>query len=163
MRDLWQTTNINYGAKLGLATLPRKLKSSGIKRILERALWEQVIREPLASGVRRHEWKAAHGFRKFYKSHTEQVMRPINVEITMGNDIGLSGSYYKPKEKDVLEDYLKAVDVLTINAGKTLLQKQVSELKEKAKDGEYIRAKLQEKEMMTSQNRNRLSSFSRIR
>jgi small-conductance mechanosensitive channel len=73
-------------------------------------------------------------------------MRPINVEITMGHDIGLSGSYYKPKEKDVLEDYLKAVDVLTINAGKTLLQKQVSELKEKAKDGEYIRAKLQEKD-----------------
>jgi hypothetical protein len=118
MRDLWQTTNIGYGAKLGLATAPRKLKSSGIKRILERALWEQGIREPLTPGVRRHEWKAAHGFRKFYKSHTEQVMRPINVEITMGHDIGLSGSYYRPKEKEVLEDYLKAIDVLTINVGK---------------------------------------------
>ena len=32
MRDLWQTTNINYGAKLGLATCPKKLKSSGVKR-----------------------------------------------------------------------------------------------------------------------------------
>ncbi len=30
MRDLWQTTNINYGAKLGLATCPKKLKSSGV-------------------------------------------------------------------------------------------------------------------------------------
>ncbi|MGC1929550.1 MAG: hypothetical protein WA667_11285 [Candidatus Nitrosopolaris sp.] len=38
MRDIWQTTNIAYGANLGLATYPRKLKSSGIKRLLERAL-----------------------------------------------------------------------------------------------------------------------------
>ena len=110
MRDIWQTTNINYGANLGLATCPKKLKSSGIKRLLERALWEQGLRHPLAKGVKRHEWKAAHGFRKFYKSHTEQVMRPINVEITMGHDIGVSASYYKPTEREVLEDYLKAVD-----------------------------------------------------
>jgi len=34
-------------------------------------------------------------------------MRPINVEITMGHDIGISGSYYKPTEKEVLEDYVK--------------------------------------------------------
>jgi integrase len=47
IRDLWQTTNIKYGAKLGLATIPKKLKSSGIKRLLERALWEQGIRHHL--------------------------------------------------------------------------------------------------------------------
>jgi len=39
MRDIWQTTNMNYGAKLGLATAPKRLKSSGVKRLLERALW----------------------------------------------------------------------------------------------------------------------------
>ena len=55
MRDIWQTTNIDYGAKLGLATCPRKLKSSGIKRLLERALWEQGIRQPLREGTKRHE------------------------------------------------------------------------------------------------------------
>jgi hypothetical protein len=32
MRDIWQTTNIDCGAKLGLATFPKKLKRSGIKR-----------------------------------------------------------------------------------------------------------------------------------
>jgi hypothetical protein len=122
-----------------------KLKSSGIKRLIEHALWEQGIRHRLASGVRRHEWKAAHGIRKYYKSRTEQVMKPINVEITMGHDIGISESYYKPTE--VLEDYLKAVDLLTINNDKLILQKQVLELKEKSKDSEYIiKAKLQEKE-----------------
>jgi hypothetical protein len=42
---------------------------------------------------------------------------------------------------------LKAVDLLTINGGKLALQKQVTELKEKTKDNEYIiKAKLQEKD-----------------
>jgi hypothetical protein len=147
MRDIWQTTNSNYGAKRALATSPKKLKSSGIKRLIEHALWEQGIRQPLKEGAKRHEWKAAHGFRKFYKSRTEQVMKPINVELTMGHDIGVSASYYKPTEQEVLEDYLKAVDLLTINGDKTLLQKQVLELKERSKDSEYIvKAKLQEKD-----------------
>ena len=130
-----------------LLLVQRSSKSSGIKRLLERALWEQGIRQPLTKGIKRHEWKAAHGFRKFYKSRAEQVMRPINVEITMGHDIGVSASYYKPTEREVLEDYLKAVDLLTINSDKVLLQKQVLELKEKSKDSEYIiKAKLEEKE-----------------
>jgi integrase len=147
MRDLWQTTNMNYGARWGLATNPKKLKSSGVKRLLERALWEQGVREPLKQGAKRHEWKAAHGFRKFYKSRAEQIMKPINVEITMGHDIGVSASYYKPTEREVMEDYLKAIDVLTINADKVVLQKQVAELKEKTKDSEYIiKGKLQEKD-----------------
>jgi hypothetical protein len=147
MRDIWQTTNINYGAKVGLATHPKKLKSSGIKRILERALWEQGIRQPLQVGEKRHEWKGAHGYRKFFKSHAEQVMRPINVEITMGHNIGVSSSYYRPQEKEVLADYLKAVDVLTISNEGMALKKQVAELQQKSKDNEYImKGKMQERE-----------------
>jgi hypothetical protein len=49
MRDIWQTTNITYGANLGLATCPIRLKSSGIRRLLERALWEQGLRQPLSN------------------------------------------------------------------------------------------------------------------
>jgi hypothetical protein len=73
MRDISQTTFIDYAAKLGLATCPKMLKHSGIKRLLERALWEQGISSPIQNGAKRHEWKAAHGFRKFYKSRAEQV------------------------------------------------------------------------------------------
>ena len=77
----------------------------------------------------------------------EQIMKPINVEITMGHDIGLSASYYKPKEKEVLEDYMKAVNLLTISNDKVILQKEVAELQQKSKDNEYvIRGKLQEKD-----------------
>ena len=147
MRDIWQTTNMNYWAKVGLATAPKRLKSSGIKRLLERALWEQGIREVLKEGERRHEWKAAHGFRKFYKSHSEQAMRPINVEITMGHNIGISSSYYRPQEKEVLADYLNAVDLLTISNDGMALKKQVAELQQQSKDNEYIlKGKMQERE-----------------
>jgi integrase len=45
MRDLWQTSNMKYGAKFGLATYPKPLKSAAIKRLIERALWEQGIRQ----------------------------------------------------------------------------------------------------------------------
>lgn len=156
MRDLWQTTNMNYGARWGLATNPKRLKSGGIKRLLERALWEQGIRQPLKVGTKRHEWKAVHGFRKYYKSRSEQVMRPINVELTMGHDIGISGSYYKPTEKEVLEDYLKAAPLLTINADNLILQKKVEELTEKSKDNEYIiRGRLAEKDRQIEELKNK--------
>ena len=74
-------------------------------------------------------------------------MRPIKVEITIGHDIGISGSYYKPTEREVLEDYLKAAPLLTINTDNLILQKKVEELTEKTRDNEYIlKAKLVDRE-----------------
>src|SRR5947199_10499547 len=113
MHDIWHTTNIAYGANRALATCPIRLKHSGVKRLLERALWDQCLRRPLVR-AKRHDWKAAHGFRKYYKSHAEQVMKPISVEITTGHDIGISESYYKPTEREIIQAYFKAVDVLSI-------------------------------------------------
>jgi hypothetical protein len=50
-------------------------------------------------------------------------------------------------QNEVLEDYLKAVPLLTINGDNLILQKQVEELTEKTKDNDYmIKAKLQEKD-----------------
>lgn len=151
MRDLWQTTNIDSRYRNGLATSPKRLKSSGIKRVIERAIWDQGLRVPLKDGQKRHDWKAAHGFRKFYKTRAEQAMKPINVEITMGHNIGVSASYYKPTEREVLEDYMKAVDLLTINDSKSKLEKEIKQISEKSKDNEYIiKGKLEEKDEQIS-------------
>jgi len=160
MRDLWQTTEMNYGAKFGVARFPKQLKSSGVKSLLERAIRTQGLCKSLPVGVRRREWKGAHGMRKFYKSRAEQVMRPINVEITMGHDVGLSESYYKPTQQEVLEDYLKAVDNLTINGDKAILQKQVELIKQETKDNEHIiKGKLQEKDEEIRSMKEELSSM----
>jgi hypothetical protein len=56
-----------------------------------RALREQGLRQPLSAYEKSHEWKIVHGFRRFYKTRTEQIMRPFNVEITIGHNIGISG------------------------------------------------------------------------
>lgn len=58
----------------------------------------------------------------------EQVMKSANVEMLMGHDIGVSKSYYKPQEKDVMEDYLKVVNKLTISKSTTdIIEKQNAE------------------------------------
>ena len=91
--------------------------------------------------------KRAHGFRKFYKTHAEQVMKPINVEITMGHNIGVSSSYYRPQEKEVLADYLNAVELLSINDGDKKLQAKISELEVRSTEVIYgVQGRLYEKE-----------------
>ena len=146
MRDLWKTSNFSLKARNGLAVNPKKLDVPGVRKILISAINQIGIRKPLQEGKKRHEFKIAHGFRKFFKSQAEQEMKPINVEILMGHSVGVSNSYYRPKEKDILRDYLKAISLLTINKDKLELEK-VKEITEKSKDREYvIERKLVEKD-----------------
>ena len=39
----------------GLITRPKKLASSGIKRLIERAIWSQGLRNKLINGKKRHD------------------------------------------------------------------------------------------------------------
>ena len=70
------------------------------------------------------EVKCARGFRKFYKTQSENSgMKPINVELTHGHSIGMSGHYYRPQESEVLNDYMAhAADALTIDDTQRLRQ-----------------------------------------
>ena len=137
MRDLWKTTNMSFGSRYGSATQPLPLRNEAIRTILCRALLHQNIRGQLKEGQKRHEFKAAHGFRKYFKTHCEKVMRSVNIELLMGHNIGLSKSYYKPTEKELLEDYLNAIDLLTINE-EHKLKKQVKELAKKNNEKEFM-------------------------
>jgi hypothetical protein len=56
-------------------------------------------------------------------------MRSINIELLMGHSIGISDSYYRIPEKELLEDYLKSVDFLTIGEN-TILLDRLTELSE---------------------------------
>jgi hypothetical protein len=104
MRNLWDN-RIPKGK--GWLTIPKKLKSSSIKALVENAIWTQGLRPKLPPGKRRHEFQADHEFRKFFKTHAEQVMKPINVKVLMSHSTGVSDSYYRPIEKEILQDYLK--------------------------------------------------------
>jgi hypothetical protein len=149
LRNTWQKVKPRYSHRIGLAKYPKQFKSTGIKTLVGRSLQIQGIRPKLnlRNGEKNHDWKTLHGFRKFFKTQTERVMKSLNVEILMGHDIGLANSYYKPSEQELLEDYIKSVNLLTINNDKSKLEKQVEELKEKSKDNEYIlKEKLQERD-----------------
>src|SRR5918996_1918682 len=127
MRDLFDTKVRRGQGKIGE---PRKLHSLGVKRLVERAHWAQGLRTKLKNGKKRHEYQANHGFRKWFKTRCEMGgMKPINIETLMGHSTGISDSYYRPTEHDLLEDYLKVVvDLLTISHVNHLEQ-QIATLK----------------------------------
>ena len=86
----------------------------------------KIFGQPLRDGRKRHEWKVAHGFRKFYETTANTAMRSINVAWTMGHSIGISESYYKSTENEVLKDYLTAVNQLTISNESQINEKRLS-------------------------------------
>lgn len=122
MRDMWRTTDMDYGAKTGMAHQPIQLQAGGVRSLIHRALFKQNIRPILQKDQKRHEFKALHGFRKFYKTVCEQVMMPGNIELLMGHNLGISQSYYKPTEAQLLDNYLLVVNDLTIEKSFRLKQ-----------------------------------------
>jgi integrase len=100
MRDLWDTEaairkNMHT---TGLVTMPKKLSSVGVKRLIERALWAQGLRRDLEDGKKRHEFATCHSLRKYFKTRCELAgVRPINIENLMGHSTGISDAYYRPK------------------------------------------------------------------
>ncbi len=147
IRDVWATTDFDTfkNSTLGLVKYPKKLKSSGIKSLIERAMRAQGLAKPLPNGVKRREWKSGHGYRKFFKTRAEQVMKPANVELLSGRDIGVSQSYYKPTNHELMEDYIKAIPILTIS-DEYRLQIENELLRGKDKDNEFIKGKLVDKD-----------------
>ena len=167
MRDLWDT---DAAISRGLVTIPKRLTSIGIRRLMERALRTQGLRrKKIEDGKKRYPFSETHSFRKYFKTQCELGgMKPINVENLMGHSTGISDSYYRPTENNLLEDYLKAVDVLTINDDKLLFDKQLSVLETKYNIENYMmEGKIAEKERQLSElkevdnlNRNAIADLS---
>ncbi|MBI3859232.1 MAG: site-specific integrase [Thaumarchaeota archaeon] len=130
LRDLFHPDKLGKGEP----HLPKRLKSTGVKRMIEDALKGTGIRKPLEKGKKRHEFQADHGFRKFFKSVCERHMKSLHVEILLGHDTGLNENYYRPSEGELLKDYAKALPDLTI-LEKVGLQKteDVEDLKARVK------------------------------
>ena len=64
------------------------------------------------------------GFRKFFDTQLIYAdVKPAIKEMFMGHSIGLDDHYFKPSKNDVLQEYLKAVDYLTINEENRLKRK----------------------------------------
>jgi hypothetical protein len=110
MRNMWRTIDETKGKNLGIAKEPKKLDKQAIYKIVERALYSQKLRTKTSKDEssidedniksRMHEFKALHGYRKYFKTNCEAAgMKRINIEILMGHNIVISKSYYKPAEQ----------------------------------------------------------------
>lgn len=76
------------------------------------------------TGRERKPVPLAHGMRKYFT--TQLINAKVNPEIRemlLGHNIGLASAYYKPTEDEILDEYMKAVDNLTINEENRLKRK----------------------------------------
>jgi integrase len=125
MRDVWQEDDLE-----GISN-PKPLSSFAITRLLNRAWQSQKIRPKLQNGEKRHEFKTAHGFRKYFKTQAEQArMHSAKVEVLMGHSLGISNSYIRFTEEQLLEDYLQVVNYLTVNQNIVLINKSLKKQEE---------------------------------
>ena len=89
--------------------LQQTLEKAGIITITPKLAGRKTVdRKPVAR---------SNGFRKMVnttmvKAHVE----PLIKEMLLGHHTGLEENYYRPEEQDLLNEYLKCVDYLTINA-----------------------------------------------
>jgi integrase len=111
-RDKFDPIKGLYGhGKKGSKEIVIPMTAPAVRQYYNRLLFSIGIRN---ERKRRHDF-SVHGFRKFFKTKSELGgMRPINVETLMGHSTAISDSYYRPTEKELLEDYLKCVDHLAI-------------------------------------------------
>ncbi|MDG6899905.1 MAG: site-specific integrase [Nitrososphaerota archaeon] len=97
-----------------------KVKPVGVRTLknqMGELLNQMKMREKLTDtkNYRSYEWKQCHSYRKFFKTRMEMSgVKPIITEMLMGHTIGVSGSYMKPTQDEMVSEYVKAIPNLTI-------------------------------------------------
>jgi integrase len=123
-------------------------KSKAVKaETLARKLYDLSTR----SGVRNKEVPVCHGFRKFFTTQLMDSKIKVDkaiIEMLLGHKIGLTSAYYKPTDDEILEEYMKAVNNLTINEENRLktkvekLEIEKSKLEQLAADVAILKRKM---------------------
>jgi len=89
--------------------LANLLENTGLRKIRHGSKYE------------RHSIALFHGFRKYFDTTlANSDVKELIKGLLMGHSIGLDNSYFRPKEKEMLMEYMKAVDALTIDPSNRL-------------------------------------------
>jgi integrase len=105
--DVRSRLKIESPSRLKSMTLTKKLMDLG-----ERA----GIRVNSKDYASRHDVAISHGFRKYFT--TELIKSDVKAEARLmleGHSIGITDHYWRPSSQDILGEYMKAVNNLTIN------------------------------------------------
>jgi integrase len=95
-----------------------RLKGAAPRPIKTITILTKLIEMSVRCGIRNQGIRVpiAHGFRKFFT--TQLINSKLNPEIRemlLGHKIGLASAYYRPTEQEMYNEYMKAVNLLTIN------------------------------------------------
>ncbi len=129
---------------------PKTMNVKALSKLLEDKLLRSGLTtrthetETTKTGQKRNEVPRAHGFRKFVETNMIRAkLQPEIREMLLGHDLPSNvKSYYRPDESEVLEEYLKAVDLLTINE-ENRLRRQVETLQVEKSQIDELRNSLQ--------------------
>ena len=140
IRDTWQKIDRDHGHRIGLAKFPKKMNSVSIRNMVYDAWKVQGVRDKLSDPEKkRHEFKSTHSFRKFFETKCQKArMNHNNIKLLMDHSLGESQNYHRPTQDELLEDYLNAVDLLTIN-DENKLKKKIFELTERQGEIDVMR------------------------
>ena len=123
-RDKFDPIKGRYGhGKEDATTNIIPMTPPAVRQYYNRLLFSIGIR---SEKKRRHDF-SVHGFRKWFKTRCEiGGMKPVNVETLLNHSTGISDSYYRPRESELLEEYLAVAEqhlsVSTENKFKTELE-----------------------------------------
>ena len=118
-----------------------KLSQLGIRN---KIVLKKSINSKKAAALNKHELHPCHSLRIFAITQMQRAKVDKTIrEMLVGHSTGLDSVYYKPQEEEILEEYLKAVDLLTINK-EHRLQKQLDQYNKKSNDLELIRSQITE-------------------
>jgi integrase len=95
----------------------KPFKGKALGAILQDCIDNSGLREiDHKNPFKRKQIPIFHGFRKFFtKQLVDSKLNPEIREMLLGHKIGLASCYYKPTVQEMLQEYSKAVNLLTIN------------------------------------------------
>ena len=147
------------GEAVRIKKRPELMKTRGIAAILSALIVKAGIAEVNHSyrelertgkknrGSERKAARRSHAFRKFFNSNLVRAQVGYGKkERLLGHSLKLDDSYLRLSEEEILQEYLKAVDLLTVN-NENRLQKQVTELTQKQDDIELMKAEQRRKDL----------------
>jgi integrase len=103
----------------------KPFKDRALRSLLQKCIDNTGLRQiDHGNPHKRKQIPIFHGFRKFFtKCLVDSKLNPEIREMLLGHKIGLASAYYKPTVQEMLNEYLKASNLLTINEENRLKDK----------------------------------------
>jgi integrase len=145
VRNNWEKLDRADSHRVGMAKAPQFFSSTAIRVIINDAWRIQGVRDLLDAdkNEKRHEFKSTHCFRKFFETKCQSKMNHNNIKLLMDHSLGESQNYHRPLEEELLDDYLNAVNNLTIS-DENRLKLKVQQLEDKSDEIQELKRQVNE-------------------